>query len=248
MILNVRPQTLNTMVPRLLRPPHTSTNLKALGSLAEVAGPSIHNHLSHIMPVLLKTAGLVPAEKPAGAAARDSIRRVRLLADHCSSAAGAKHFVSVLLLQLPIPAASRLRRLPPIPADLVTIRSAVCLCSRAWLLPYVDAPDADGSSPAHLSLLLSMCPRIPHACMQVTATVAADSLHLPKSSVPSALCPDPACRCLLLSLRMACTCSSLSWRRPWRSLACAGQLLRPSPTTAETAASNLRSTGTPCSG
>eukprot|EP00891_Asterochloris_glomerata_P006557 jgi/Astpho2/6557/e_gw1.00099.3.1_t len=75
-ILSVRPQTLNTMVPRLLRPPHTSTNLKALGSLAEVAGPSIHSHLSHIMPVLLKTAGQVPAEKPSGAAARDSILRV----------------------------------------------------------------------------------------------------------------------------------------------------------------------------
>ena len=87
MILSVRPQTLNTMVPRLLRPPHTSTNLKALGSLAEVAGPAIHNHLSHIMPVLLKTAGLVPAEKAAGAAARDSTRRVRLSVDHWSPAA-----------------------------------------------------------------------------------------------------------------------------------------------------------------
>ena len=37
-ILGVRPGTLTSMVPRLLRPPLHSTALRALGSLAEAAG------------------------------------------------------------------------------------------------------------------------------------------------------------------------------------------------------------------
>ncbi len=38
MVLGVRPQLLSVMVPRLIKPPVTSTNLRALGALAEVAG------------------------------------------------------------------------------------------------------------------------------------------------------------------------------------------------------------------
>ena len=37
-ILGVRPSTFNTMVPRLLKPPLTSSHITALGSLAQVAG------------------------------------------------------------------------------------------------------------------------------------------------------------------------------------------------------------------
>jgi len=37
-VLGVRPQLLSVMVPRLIKPPVTSTNLRALGALAEVAG------------------------------------------------------------------------------------------------------------------------------------------------------------------------------------------------------------------
>lgn len=42
MILGVRPGTLASMVPRLLRPPLHSTALRALGSLAEAAGARLH--------------------------------------------------------------------------------------------------------------------------------------------------------------------------------------------------------------
>ena len=37
-ILGVRPATLNTMLPKLLKPPMSATELAALGALAEVAG------------------------------------------------------------------------------------------------------------------------------------------------------------------------------------------------------------------
>ena len=37
-VLGVRPQLLSVMVPRLIKPPVTSTSLRALGALAEVAG------------------------------------------------------------------------------------------------------------------------------------------------------------------------------------------------------------------
>ena len=37
-ILGVRPSTFNTMVPRLLKPPLTSSHISAVGSLAQVAG------------------------------------------------------------------------------------------------------------------------------------------------------------------------------------------------------------------
>lgn len=42
MVLGVRPQLLSVMVPRLIKPPVTSTNLRALGALAEVAGGWLH--------------------------------------------------------------------------------------------------------------------------------------------------------------------------------------------------------------
>ena len=37
-ILSVRPQSLNAMVPKLMRPPLNSNNLRAVGALAEVSG------------------------------------------------------------------------------------------------------------------------------------------------------------------------------------------------------------------
>ena len=37
-ILGVRPQTLGTMVPRLIKPAVTTTSMRALAALAEVAG------------------------------------------------------------------------------------------------------------------------------------------------------------------------------------------------------------------
>ena len=42
-ILGVRPATLNTMLPKLLKPPMSATALAALGALAEVAGTP-HTH------------------------------------------------------------------------------------------------------------------------------------------------------------------------------------------------------------
>ena len=37
-ILTVRPQSLNAMIPKLMRPPLTSNSLRAVGALAEVSG------------------------------------------------------------------------------------------------------------------------------------------------------------------------------------------------------------------
>ena len=37
-ILGVRPQSLNAMIPKLMKPPLTPTGLKAVGALAEVSG------------------------------------------------------------------------------------------------------------------------------------------------------------------------------------------------------------------
>ncbi|DBB12167.1 TPA: hypothetical protein ACH3X3_006274 [Trebouxia sp. C0006] len=75
-ILGVRPQTLATMVPKLLRGTLTSTNCKALGSLAEVAGPAIAPHLSNIFPPLLRLASQPNGSSAAAAAAKDALLKV----------------------------------------------------------------------------------------------------------------------------------------------------------------------------
>lgn len=77
-ILGVRPQTLATMVPKLLRGTLTSTNCKALGSLAEVAGPAIAPHLSNIFPPLLRLASQPNGSSAAAAAAKDALIKVKL--------------------------------------------------------------------------------------------------------------------------------------------------------------------------
>lgn len=77
-ILGVRPQTLATMVPKLLRGTLTSTNCKALGSLAEVAGPAIAPHLSNIFPPLLRLASQPNGSSAAAAAAKDALVKVHL--------------------------------------------------------------------------------------------------------------------------------------------------------------------------
>ena len=84
-ILGVRPQTLATMVPKLLRGTLTSTNCKALGSLAEVAGPAIAPHLSNIFPPLLRLASQPQGSSPAAAAAKDALIKVSLCAVRCCS-------------------------------------------------------------------------------------------------------------------------------------------------------------------
>lgn len=75
-ILGVRPQTLATMVPKLLRGTMTSTNCRALGSLAEVAGPAISPHLSNIFPPLLRLASQPDSSSFAGPAAKDALIKV----------------------------------------------------------------------------------------------------------------------------------------------------------------------------
>lgn len=75
-ILGVRPQTLATMVPKLLRGTLTATNCKALGSLAEVAGPAISPHLSNIFPPLLRLASQPESSSSAAPAAKDALIKV----------------------------------------------------------------------------------------------------------------------------------------------------------------------------
>jgi len=64
------------MVPKLLRGTLTSTNCKALGSLAEVAGPAIAPHLSNIFPPLLRLASQPNGSSAAAAAAKDALLKV----------------------------------------------------------------------------------------------------------------------------------------------------------------------------
>ena len=64
------------MVPKLLRGTLTSTNCRALGSLAEVAGPAIAPHLSHIFPPMLRLASQPEGSSPATAAAKDCLDKV----------------------------------------------------------------------------------------------------------------------------------------------------------------------------
>jgi len=73
-ILGVRPSTFNTMVPRLLKPPLTGSHVAALGALAEVAGASLPQHLSQLVPPLLTLASRVPRNE----AAADALRSVVL--------------------------------------------------------------------------------------------------------------------------------------------------------------------------
>ncbi|KAK9804294.1 hypothetical protein WJX72_005256 [[Myrmecia] bisecta] len=75
-ILGVRPQALATMLPKLLRPPLTSTSIRALGALAEVAGPSIHPHLHSIFPPLLVLAAQHDDIAPAVPAAKEALAKV----------------------------------------------------------------------------------------------------------------------------------------------------------------------------
>ena len=73
-ILGVRPSTFNTMVPRLLKPPLTGSHVAALGALAEVAGASLPQHLSQLVPPLLTLASRVPRNE----AAADALRSIVL--------------------------------------------------------------------------------------------------------------------------------------------------------------------------
>lgn len=102
-ILGVRPQTLATMVPKLLRGTMTATNCKALGSLAEVAGPAIAPHLSNIFPPLLRLASQPDSSSPAGPAAKDALIKVTLpgMAFHLSNTA-ACHTLCLWYCQLTV--------------------------------------------------------------------------------------------------------------------------------------------------
>jgi HEAT repeat protein len=53
-VLSVRPQLLGIMVPRLVEPPLSKTDVVALGALSEVSGEAIHNYLSKILPPLFR--------------------------------------------------------------------------------------------------------------------------------------------------------------------------------------------------
>ena len=53
-VLSVRPQLLGVMVPRLVEPPLSKTDVIALGALSEVSGNAIHNFLSKILPPLFR--------------------------------------------------------------------------------------------------------------------------------------------------------------------------------------------------
>lgn len=74
-ILSVRPQTLNSMVPRLLHKPITVTNLKALGAVAAAAGGSLQNHLAEILSTILSIASMQTG-KPIVQAAQEAARKV----------------------------------------------------------------------------------------------------------------------------------------------------------------------------
>ena len=75
-VLSVRPALLSAMVPRLIRPPLSAGALRALGALAEVAGPAIHGHLASVLPPLLRLAGDHPDVSPAAAAAHAALGQV----------------------------------------------------------------------------------------------------------------------------------------------------------------------------
>ncbi|KAI3427088.1 hypothetical protein D9Q98_007027 [Chlorella vulgaris] len=77
-VLGVRPQLLSVMVPRLIKPPASATNLRALGALADVAGAAIHAHLAALMPPLLALASSHPDVSPAAAAAHQAVAAVAL--------------------------------------------------------------------------------------------------------------------------------------------------------------------------
>ncbi|GMH37879.1 hypothetical protein BSKO_05763 [Bryopsis sp. KO-2023] len=68
-ILSVRPQTLNSMVPRLLHKPISVTNLQALWALASAAGASLQAHLPTILPAVLSLASM-ESGKPVEEAAK----------------------------------------------------------------------------------------------------------------------------------------------------------------------------------
>ncbi|GMH32908.1 hypothetical protein BSKO_00742 [Bryopsis sp. KO-2023] len=76
-ILSVRPQTLNSMVPRLLHKPISVTNLQALGALASAAGASLQAHLPTILPAVLSLASM-ESGKPVEEAAKVAARQVAL--------------------------------------------------------------------------------------------------------------------------------------------------------------------------
>ena len=75
-VLGVRPQLLSAMAPKLIKTPVTASNLRALGALAEVAGPAIHSHLSILMPALLMEAAQHPDVSPAAAAAHAALQSI----------------------------------------------------------------------------------------------------------------------------------------------------------------------------
>ena len=53
-VLSVRPQLLGVMVPKLVGPPLSKTDVIALGALSEVSGEAIHNFLSKVLPPLFR--------------------------------------------------------------------------------------------------------------------------------------------------------------------------------------------------
>ncbi|GMH37888.1 hypothetical protein BSKO_05772 [Bryopsis sp. KO-2023] len=76
-ILSVRPQTLNSMVPRLLHKPISVTNIQALWALASAAGASLRAHLPTILPAVLSLASM-ESGKPVEEAAKVAARQVAL--------------------------------------------------------------------------------------------------------------------------------------------------------------------------
>lgn len=55
-ILGVRPQTMNTLMPKLLSEPLEGAKLRAFGQLAPAAGASLGNHLGTALPLLMRVS------------------------------------------------------------------------------------------------------------------------------------------------------------------------------------------------
>lgn len=85
-VLSVRPQLLSAMVPRLVKPPHRASALRAVGALVEVAGAAMHALLPTLMGPLLVQAGSIDGSTGGGAggqvelveAAREALSSVAL--------------------------------------------------------------------------------------------------------------------------------------------------------------------------
>lgn len=78
-ILGVKPGTINAMLPRLAKPPLSAGHVRALGELAEAAGPSTHPHVPNLLPPLLAAASdPAPGAEPLAAACGVALSQIAL--------------------------------------------------------------------------------------------------------------------------------------------------------------------------